>query len=315
MLATIYLILGLVLLYFGAEGLVRGSASLALRLGLSPLVIGLTVVAFGTSAPELVVSLRAALAGQAAISVGNVVGSNICNIGLILGLSALITPVATSSQVVRIDIPIMLGATALALVFIADGVIRFHEGTVLFLLLVGYIVFSIRLARRSQGDILAEEFAGEVKISKRGILIDFAMVAGGLLLLVLGAKFLVDGAIILARAWGWSEALIGLTIVAVGTSLPELATSLVAAVKKESDIAIGNIVGSNTFNLLGILGVTAMVTPLDATGIGGTDLAAMAVFAVVLWPFAIRQGRICRWEAAILLVGYVGFVSWLVVSS
>ena len=314
-LAIIYLLAGLVLLYYGAEALVRGSSSLALRLGLSPLVVGLTVVAFGTSTPELMVSLKAALAGQADISVGNVVGSNICNIGLILGICALVTPVATTSQIVRIDIPIMLAITAITIFLLADGTIGLPEGIFLTTLLVAYIVFSIGLARRQPADSLGTEFGEEVKISKRGLAIDLLMVAGGLVLLVFGARFLVDGAVIIARTFGWTEALIGLTVVAVGTSLPELATSLVAAIKKEADIAVGNIVGSNIFNLLGILGITAIVHPLAATGIGRIDYAVMAAFALVLWPMAYHQKRITRVEGAILLAGYVAYVSWLVRSA
>ena len=314
-LAIIYLLAGLVLLYFGAEGLVRGSSSLALRLGLSPLVVGLTVVAFGTSSPELMVSLKAALAGQADISVGNVVGSNICNIGLILGLCALITPIATSSQIVRVDIPIMLGITALAIALMADGNLGATEGVIFCAILVAYIIFSIYLARRQPADNLGAEFGEEVKISKRGLAIDILMVIGGLALLVFGARFLVDGAVIIARTYGWSEALIGLTIVAIGTSLPELATSLLAAVKKESDIAVGNIVGSNIFNLVGILGITAIVHPLQAAGIGAVDLAVMAGFAVLLWPMAYYQQRITRPEGAMLLLGYLAYVFWLVRSA
>lgn len=311
-LAIIYLLAGLVLLYFGAEGLVRGSSSLALRLGLSPLVVGLTVVAFGTSSPELMVSLKAALAGQPDISVGNVVGSNICNIGLILGLCALITPIATSSQIVRIDIPIMIGITVLSMALMADGNLGATEGIIFCAILVAYVIFSIYLARRQPADALGAEFGEEVKISKRGLAIDIAMVVGGLALLVFGARFLVDGAIIIARTYGWSEALIGLTIVAIGTSLPELATSLLAAIKKESDIAVGNIVGSNIFNLVGILGVTAIVHPLQAAGISGVDLAVMAGFALLLWPMAYYQQRITRPEGAMLLLGYAAYVLWLI---
>ena len=314
-LAIIYLLAGLVLLYYGAEALVRGSSSLALRLGLSPLVVGLTVVAFGTSTPELMVSLKAALAGQADISVGNVVGSYICNIGLILGICALVTPIATTSQIVRIDIPIMLAITAITIFLLAEGTIGLPEGIFLTTLLVAYIVFSIGLARRQPADSLGTEFGEEVKISKRGLAIDLLMVAGGLVLLVFGARFLVDGAVIIARTFGWTEALIGLTVVAVGTSLPELATSLVAAIKKEADIAVGNIVGSNIFNLLGILGITAIVHPLAATGIGRIDYAVMAAFALVLWPMAYHHKRITRVEGAILLAGYVAYVSWLVRSA
>jgi cation:H+ antiporter len=313
--AILYLALGLVLLYYGAEALVRGSSSLALRLGLSPLVIGLTVVAFGTSSPELVVSLKAGLAGQGNISVGNVVGSNICNIGLILGICALVTPIATTSQIVRIDIPIMIAVTAFTTFLLWDGTLGLAEGIILFALLLAYVVFSVYLARRQPTDALGAEFDTEVKASKRGLFIDLLMVAGGLVLLIFGARFLVDGAVVIARAFGWSEALIGLTVIAVGTSLPELATSLVAAVKKEADIAVGNIVGSNIFNLLGILGITAMATPLAASGISLVDYAVMAVFALVLWPMAYHQKCITRLEGAILLAGYAAYVSWLVLST
>jgi cation:H+ antiporter len=313
--AILYLALGLVLLYYGAEALVRGSSSLALRLGLSPLVIGLTVVAFGTSSPELVVSLKAGLAGQGNISVGNVVGSNICNIGLILGICALVTPIATTSQIVRIDIPIMIAVTAFTTFLLWDGTLGLAEGIILFALLLAYVVFSVYLARRQPTDALGAEFDTEVKASKRGLFIDLLMVAGGLVLLIFGARFLVDGAVVIARAFGWSEALIGLTVIAVGTSLPELATSLVAAVKKEADIAVGNIVGSNIFNLLGILGITAMATPLAASGISLVDYAVMAVFALVLWPMAYHQKCITRLEGTILLAGYAAYVSWLVLST
>ena len=314
-LAILYLALGLVLLYYGAEALVRGSSSLALRLGLSPLVIGLTVVAFGTSSPELVVSLKAGLTGQGNISVGNVVGSNICNLGLIIGLCALVTPVATTSQIVRMDIPIMIAVTAFAIFLLSNGTLTRTEGTLLATLLLAYVIFSIRLARRQPADALGAEFGEAVKVSKRGLAVDLLMVAGGLVLLIFGARFLVDGAVIIARAFGWSEALIGLTVIAIGTSLPELATSLVAAVKKEADIALGNIVGSNIFNLLGILGITAMVTPLAESGISLLDYAVMAVFALVLWPMAYHQKRITRLEGAILLAGYATYVSWLVLST
>ena len=269
------------------------------------------MVAFGTSSPELMVSLRAALAGQSDISVGNVVGSNICNIGLILGLCALITPIATNSQIVRIDIPIMIGITALSLLLMADGNLGRTEGIIFVLILVAYVIFSIYIARRQPADALGAEFGEEVKISKRGLAIDILMVIGGLALLLFGARFLVDGAVIIARTYEWSEALIGLTIVAIGTSLPELATSLLAAVKKESDIAVGNIVGSNIFNLVGILGITAIVHPLRAAGIGTVDLAVMAVFAVLLWPMAYYQQRITRPEGACLLLGYAGYLFWL----
>ena len=306
------LVLGLVLLYFGAEGLVRGSSSLALRLGLSPLVVGLTVVAFGTSTPELVVSLKAAYLGQGDISVGNVVGSNICNIGLILGFSALIIPIKVASQIVRIDTPIMIGATGLALLFLRDGSLSRTEGIILFVLLIAYVIFSVIIAKKDATDPLAAEFGEEIKVSKSGVAVDLLMVAGGLVLLVLGARFLVDAAIDIAKSAGLSEAVIGLTIVAIGTSLPEFATSLVAALKKEADIAVGNVIGSNIFNIFGILGISATVTPLSSSGITAIDLGVMAAFAVVLWIFSRTGFRITRIEGLALLAAYVGFVAWLV---
>jgi cation:H+ antiporter len=308
----LFLLLGLVLLYFGAEGLVRGSSSLALRLGVGPLLVGLTVVAFGTSAPEMMVSVKAAYLGQGDISVGNVVGSNICNIGLILGFCAILVPIKVASQIVRIDTPIMIAATALAIAVLYDGSLSRMEGIIFFLLLVVYVIFSIRLAKKQATDPLAQEFAEEVKMSKRGVALDVLMVIGGLVMLVFGARFLVDAAIEIAKAFGLSEAVIGLTIVAVGTSLPELATSLVAAIKKEADIAVGNVVGSNIFNIFGILGVSAMITPLSSSGITGVDLAVMAAFALALLGFSATGYRITRTEGLIMLVPYAGYVTWLV---
>lgn len=313
MTATLLLLLfGLVLLYLGAEGLVRGSASLALRLGVGPLLVGLTVVAFGTSAPEMIVSVKAAYLGQGDISVGNVVGSNICNIGLILGFSALIVPIKVASQIVRIDTPIMIAATALAIALLYDGVLTRTEGIIFFLLLLAYVVFSIRLAKKQTADPLAQEFSEEVKISRSGAVLDVLLVTGGLVMLVFGARFLVDAAIDIAKAFGLSEAVIGLTIVAIGTSLPEFATSLIAAIKRESDIAVGNIVGSNIFNILGILGVSAFITPLGASGITGIDLGVMAGFALALWGFSASGYRITRNEGLVMLFAYAGYVAWLV---
>jgi cation:H+ antiporter len=311
-LVLLSLLAGLALLYFGAEGLVRGSSSMALRLGVSPLLVGLTVVAFGTSAPELVVSLKAAAMGQGDISVGNVVGSNICNIGLILAFSALIIPIKVASQIVRVDTPIMIGVTVLAWALLYDGSLSRAEGIALFVLLFAYIVFSIVVAKKQPTDPLAAEFTEEIKTSKRGVLIDVLMVAGGLVMLVFGARFLVDSAIEIARTAGLSEAVIGLTIVAVGTSLPEFATSLVAALKKEADIAVGNVVGSNIFNILGILGISAAITPLSSAGITVIDLGVMMLFALVLWVFSRTGYRLTRGEGLLMVVGYAAYVAWLV---
>jgi len=311
-LTLLLLLVGLALLYFGAEGLVRGSSSMALRLGVSPLLVGLTVVAFGTSAPEMIVSVQAAYLGQGDISVGNVVGSNICNIGLILAFSALIVPIKVASQIVRIDTPIMIGTTALAIALLYDGALTRAEGIIFFLLLVAYVVFSIRIAKKQAADPLAQEFSEEVRISKSGVAVDVLMVLGGLVMLVFGARFLVDSAIVIAKAFGLSEAVIGLTIVAIGTSLPEFATSLIAAIKKEADIAVGNVVGSNIFNILGILGISAFITPLSSSGITSIDLGVMAAFALALWGFAATGYRITRVEGFVMILAYAGYVGWLV---
>jgi cation:H+ antiporter len=193
-----------------------------------------------------------------------------------------------------------------------DGALTRTEGIIFFLLLVVYVVFSIRLARKQASDPLAQEFSEEVKISKSGVALDVLMVIGGLVMLVFGARFLVDAAIEIAQAFGLSEAVIGLTIVAVGTSLPEFATSLIAAIKKESDIAVGNIVGSNIFNIFGILGVSAIIAPLSSSGITGLDLGVMAAFALALWGFAVTGHRITRIEGLLMLVAYSGYVAWLV---
>jgi len=309
------LTLGLLLLYYGAEALVKGSSSMALRLGLSPLLVGLTVVAFGTSSPELVVSIKAAYLGQGDISVGNIVGSNICNIGLILGFCALVTPIVVSSQIIRIDLPIMVAVSLLSFFFLHGRILGRVQGWVLFLLLIGYVAFSVWISKRRSGDALGSEFTEGIKPSKRSLTFDIILVIAGLAMLVLGARFLVDSAIEIARALGWSEAVIGLTIVAVGTSLPEFATSLVAAMRKEADIAVGNIVGSNIFNILGILGLSSIFTPLSASGITTMDLVVMCAFAVILWPFCLTEHRINRKEGGLLLSGYALYVIYLVANA
>jgi len=302
------LVAGLVLLVVGAEALVRGSAALARRLGVGPLVVGLTIVAFGTSAPELVVSTRAALAGAGDIALGNVVGSNIANILLILGVAALIRPIRIQTQLVRIDIPIMI-AVSLALFLVLDnGRVSRVEGVVLLAGIAAYTALSILLARRERDPAVRRLIEEGLPAWPRRLFEQVLAIAAGLVLLVFGADLFVRGAVRMAAALGVSEALIGLTVVAVGTSLPELATSIVAAAKGEGDIAVGNAVGSNLFNLLAILGTAATVRPLQATGVGRADLLAMAAAALVLLPLARSGLRLQRWEAALLLAGYVAYV-------
>ncbi len=303
--------IGLVALYFGAQTLIKGGAGLALRFGLTPLVIGLTVVAFGTSSAELVVSLQAALSGNGAIAIGNVVGSNICNIAFILGICALVSPLRAAAQVIRREVPVMIGVTLFAVLLLADGRLARWEAGLLLASLVVYTVLTVRQARAETAAEAKEEFAAEVRSLPTSLGKNTALALGGLALLLIGSHVFVSGAVTLAAAWGMSQVAIGLTIVAVGTSLPELAASLVAALKKEGDVAIGNVVGSNIFNLLGILGVAGLVNPIDAPGLNWTDLGLMVLTAVAVLPIAWTGGRITRWEGAGLLAIYVGYLGWL----
>ncbi|MGE9295668.1 MAG: calcium/sodium antiporter [Puniceicoccales bacterium] len=301
--------LGIVLLYFGAEGLVRGSSNLAIRAGIKPLVVGLTVVAFGTSAPELTVSISAALQGLGEVSLGNVIGSNIFNVAVILGLSAVIIPLTIHVNLLRRDIPIMIGVCAIGFALIALGHVSRLAGIGLVALLAGYLTFTIILARKDGS--AADEMVDLPAKPNGPVWRDVVFVIAGLALLVLGANWFVDGAITLARKFGVSEAVIGLTIVAAGTSLPELATSIVAAFKKQTDIAVGNVVGSNIFNVLCILGITATVQPIDGGAINWIDGAFMLGTSAILLPLAFTQRTIDRWEGALLLAVYGGYLWWL----
>lgn len=310
--SCLYLALGILLLYLGGEGLVRGSASLALRLGLTPLVVGLTVAAFGTSSPELVVSVRGALAGRGAIAAGNVVGSNIFNIGVVLGLTSVIAPMRVRLQTVRVDVPIMLAVTLAGLLVLGNGHVGRAEGAVLAAALVAYAVFEVHLARKEYRARAGElDYRPIAARRKGGAATDVLLIAAGLALLTGGAHFFVEGAAALARRFGISEAVIGLTVVAAGTGIPELATNVIAALRRQPDIAIGNIVGSNIFNILGILGAAALVRPLDAGGLRGADLAVMALFACALLPVVRSAFRFDRWEGLLMLAGYVAYLAWL----
>lgn len=312
LLAWLGIVAGIGLLYAGAEGLVRGSASLALRLGLTPLVIGLTVVAFGTSMPEMVVSVDAALGGRSGIALGNVVGSNIGNIGLILALAALIAPLAVKAKILRVDMPILVVVSLLLVLALADGMLGRIEGGLLLAGVVLYTVFSLWAARRESAAV-QDEFAEALPAPGGSAARDALFVVVGLGLLVLGARVMVSGAVTVATAAGLSEAVIGLTVIAVGTSLPELATSVVAARKGEGDIAVGNVVGSNLFNILGILGVTALVRPLDAAGLGMVDLGVMVGFSLLLVLFMRTGYLVRRWEGAGLLLLYCAYIGYLLI--
>lgn len=316
-------IVGLVLLIVGAELLVRGASRLAMAVGISPLVIGLTVVAFGTSAPELAVSVQSAWQGQADIAIGNVIGSNIANVLFILGVSALITPLIVASQLVRIDVPLMVGVSLVLYLMSWDGYLSFGEGALLFAGIVIYTGWLIIQSRRETSKVaaeFAEEFGANEQEEKAtrtvlGLLLNLALVVIGLAMLVLGARWLVDGAVTLARWFGISELIIGLTVVAVGTSLPEVATSIIAAVRGERDIAVGNVVGSNIFNILSVLGAAALIAPQGvpvSPAALAFDLPVMIAVAVACLPIFYTGNLIARWEGLLFLLYYIAYVAYLV---
>lgn len=301
---------GLVLLFTGGELLVRGSSSLAISVGLSPLVIGLTVVAFGTSSPELVVSIQAALKGNSAISVGNVVGSNIANIGLILGISAIIRPVKVQSDAVMREIPFMVIVSAIFSAFVFGGNITFLAGFFFVALLILYIIFSIYNSKKNTGDQI-----GEVVKAKYPTFVSVIFVLLGLGGLAFGSDLFIDGAVRLAKALGVSELLIGLTVVAVGTSLPELVTSIVASVKKESDILVGNVVGSNIFNILAIIGIAAIIVTIRLHQLNIIDVLVMIYFSVIILPMSLFNRLISRREGLWLLISYCLYIFYLAYSA
>lgn len=314
-LTLILLLAGFVLLIGGAELLVRGAAHLAVDLGISPLVVGLTVVAFGTSAPELAVSVLSAWQGQAGIALGNVVGSNIANVLLILGLSALAAPLVVARQVVRLEVPIMVGISGLLWLLAADGRIGRLEGLLLAAGLVVYITWTVRRSRREnrREEDLPEEARGAS--SRRTQLLQ---ILGGLVLLGLGSKWLVDGAVSIARHFGVSELVIGLTVVAIGTSLPELATSVLASLRGQRDIAVGNVVGSNIFNILSVLGLTALVSPRGVpvpVSALHFDLPVMVAVAAACLPIFFTGHRIERWEGALFFAYYLVYTAFVVLTA
>lgn len=303
------LALGLAMLYYGGEALVGGASRLALKLGVSELVVGLTVVAFGTSAPELFVSLDAALAGLDDVALGNVVGSNICNIALILGLSALICPVTVNARLVRLELPLLAVASAGLLYAVFDGVVGRLEGIAGLALLVAYLVYTVMALPREAAQV-REELASAAPSGAWTLGRDLLFIVGGLVVLVLGAGWFIDGAVGLATGVGISQAFIGLTVVAVGTSLPELAVTVLAARGGQGDIAVGNVVGSNIFNILAILGITSLVTPVHQGGLDWGDLLAMMGITLVLGGMMLAGSRLGRIHGALLLILYVAFLGW-----
>lgn len=303
MLLSIFFVLAsLVLLYFGASWLVKGSSALALKAGVSPLVAGLTVVAFGTSSPEMVVSVNAAISGHGNIAIGNVVGSNLFNICVILGISALVAPLKIKMQLLKIDIPVLIITTIGFILLFADRHISRFEGFVLVSGIVIYTVVNIILARREKNAEVLAEFDKSVPNQKMKWYWSVGLIVLGLGVLIAGSELLVKGAVVIARSLGVGETIISLTIIAAGTSMPELASSIVATIKKEYDIAIGNIIGSNIFNILAIVGISSIVSPLSALAISNIDLYVMLGVTLLLLPF-FRTSYTLKRDEGIFMIG------------
>lgn len=301
------MILSLVALFIGAGWLVQGSSALALKAKISRLVIGLTIVAFGTSAPELVVSMNATLSGEGDIAMGNIIGSNIFNIGIILGLSAVIFPIQAKKQLTRIDIPLMVLASILLTVFFWNGRLGRLEGGLFLTCIIIYTVSSFYYSRKKE----KREPEIELEEQPKHWMIDILYIIGGLVILIFASRLLVDNAVSIAKELGLSEAVIGLTIVAAGTSIPELATSVVAAIKKNPEIAIGNIVGSNLFNILAIAGTSALVHPIQAKNVNYIDLLVMLGLSLILLPLAKTGQKVSRAEGLVLVIIYLFYMMWL----
>lgn len=307
-------VVGLGILYFGAEGTLHGAVGLAKAYGISPLVIGLTLVAYGTSAPELSLDISAALHGSTDLAFGDLVGSNIANIGLILAVAALVRPLSVEMKLLKAEVPIVISISLLLWGLASDGVLSRQDGLILlagFVLLTAYTIQGVYREKRE----VQEEFEQRIPpASKRWK--DVVYIVVGLVGLIAGAQLMVYGAVGMARAFGLSEMLIGLTIVAIGTSLPELATSIVASLKKEADIVLGNVIGSNIFNLLAVMAIVALIRPIPIPAQAITvELPIMLGFVLLLVPIVLRHRTITRGEGALLLIGYVIFLGWQAISA
>ncbi|MCK8603647.1 calcium/sodium antiporter [Desulfoferrobacter suflitae] len=319
---SIYLLFvsGLLLLIIGAEALVRGASKLAAALGVAPLIVGLTVVAYGTSSPEMAVSVHSSLMDQPNLALGNVVGSNIFNVLFILGVSAAIAPLTVSSQLVRLDVPIMIGASVLTWVLALDGRIGRLDGVFLFLCILAYTyaLIHIELTTRQQSNDRPESTEVRESSSPWRIGCNLALIALGLVLLVIGSRWLVQGAVSMAQAFNNSELVIGLTVVAAGTSLPELATSVVASLRGERDIAVGNVVGSNIFNILAVLGLSSAVavSGIEVSAAAERfDIPVMTAVSVACLPIFFTGSRISQWEGLCFFVYYIIYSCYLILNS
>jgi len=316
-LTLVLFLVGLVLLLVGAELLVRGSATLAERVGIPPLVVGLTVVAFGTSSPEFAVTIQSALEGRADLALGNVMGSNVFNVLFILGISGLVAPLVVSRQLIRVDVPVMIGVSVLVWVLALDGVLARWEGFLLLAGLVAYLSFQIRGSRKDPlpaDDLPAPGVPSVADAERASIPVQLLLIVVGLGMLVLGSRWLVAGAVEVATRLGVSQLVIGLTVVAAGTSLPEVATSVLASFRGQRDIAVGNVVGSNVFNLLGVLGVAAALSAgiVVPPAVLSFDFPVMTAVALACLPIFFTGLMISRWEAGIFLGYYGAYTTYLI---
>lgn len=308
-LQVLLLVIGIIVVIKGADWLTSGAVGMAERIGVPQIIIGLTIVAMGTSMPEFFVSLLSAINGTPDLAVGNIVGSNIFNALLIVGCAAMVAPIAIQRTTVKKDIPVAVFASLLLMGMTLDGQISRIDAAILFVIFLAYLWITLRGAKTEEGSRQEEE-KKPMPVLKAVILVIF-----GLACLIFGSDVFVDNATAIAHAMGISDAVIGLTIVAGGTSLPELATSVVAAKKGNSGIAIGNVLGSNVFNILMILGVTGLITPMTISGITVVDLSMMVISMILLWLFSFTKYRIERWEGVLLAAIFIGYISWLVVNA
>ncbi len=304
---------GLFVLILGSDFLVRGASSLALRFRITPLVVGLTIVAFGTSAPELIISVKSALMGSSDLTMGNVVGSNICNLTLVLGITAVLMPIRVNIDSIRIDWPITMGSSLLLIFVVRDGIVNMLEGVLFIIILILYNIFVIKKARKTSEALYEEE--DFVDISSKHFYEDVFYILLGCVGLYYGSEWFIEGAKILARDIGVSERVIGITVLAFGTSLPELVTALVASFRKETDIAIGNLMGSNIFNILSILGITSIIKEVEVSElIQNIDLWWMIAITFIILPMMLFKRRFLRIEGAILVVIYI-YYTYIVFSA
>jgi len=310
-------LLGLVILYYGAEWLIRGAASLALQHGIRPVVVGLTIVALGTSMPEFLVNSFAAFSGEHHLALGNIIGSNICNVALILGASAVVLPLNVTPEILKKEYPVMVGVMVLFYLLALDGVVNQYDGVLLVTLLIGLLSYLYYDAKHATDQSLLDESIDEDELEAGSeddtTMQKVAFLIGGTAGLAIGAHLMVDSAVTIAQTMGIPPSVVGLTIVAIGTSLPELAASMVGAIKSESDMSVGNVLGSNLLNVLFVVGIVSIMSPLEVDPVSLTvHFPVMLAFCFLLFPIAWTQYRITRMEGGVLLTGFVGYLAYLV---